>query len=367
MRAACAPLLLLLAAPAWADAPADLARAQARLAEAAQTLQNAGAETRLLALTQAVTAQEAVLAALHAGLRGMAAAEGAALAAITADQGRLGGLVAALQSLSRAPRSALLAFPGGPVRAARAASLMSAVAPELDARMVDLQVRLEALRALRADQEAARIEARGALANLQDLRARASGAAQQGDGPRRSDLIDAAEAARRQAGDLASLARGLGPDGAVPVPRFAETTLGLPVQGTVTARFGQPDPWGRPGAGWTVVAPAYAQVTAPVDATVRFAGPLIDYGAVMVLEPESPYLIVLAGMAHLDRLVGESVLAGERLGDLGGPLPSSDEFLYPAGAETGQLGVKTLYIEIRHGGNPVDPAAWFAAPDPTRQ
>ncbi len=55
---------------------------------------------------------------------------------------------------------------------------------------------------------------------------------------------------------------------------------------------------------------------------VRYAEPLIDYGQVVVLEPKADYLVVIAGLAHIDRSAGEAVLAGKKLG---GPLPTSDK------------------------------------------
>jgi septal ring factor EnvC (AmiA/AmiB activator) len=133
------------------------------------------------------------------------------------------------------------------------------------------------------------------------------------------------------------------------------------VAGQVSAGFGEPDPWGRPGHGWSIVAPAFAQVTAPWDATVRYAGPLIDYGQVVVLEPDAGYLVVIAGLAHIDRAAGEAVLAGEKLGDLGGHLPTSDEFLLDQTAAGGQIRQETLYLEIRRAGQPLDPVDWFEA------
>ncbi len=41
-----------------------------------------------------------------------------------------------------------------------------------------------------------------------------------------------------------------------------------------------------------------ALVTAPWPATIRYRGPLLDYGNVMIVEPSSGYLLVLAGLAR---------------------------------------------------------------------
>jgi septal ring factor EnvC (AmiA/AmiB activator) len=80
---------------------------------------------------------------------------------------------------------------------------------------------------------------------------------------------------------------------------------------------------------------------------------------VVVLEPAPDYLVVIAGLARLDRGTGEAVLAGEKIGDLGDPLPSGEEFLLEVAAEGSQIRRKTLYLEIRRSGRPLDPADWF--------
>jgi len=50
--------------------------------------------------------------------------------------------------------------------------------------------------------------------------------------------------------------------------------------------------------------------------------PLIDCRQAVALEPEAGYLVVFAGLAHIDQSAGEAVLAGKKLG---GPLPTSDK------------------------------------------
>jgi septal ring factor EnvC (AmiA/AmiB activator) len=346
-------------APAQSADPID--RARALLAEASAALRDARAEeTRLAALGRAVTAHEAALAALRGGLRNMAATEQRMTGLIETEAGKLDRLLAALQSLSRAPSSVLIATPGGPLDATRAAMLMAGITPELNRRVAVLDDRLQALRDLRTRQETARNEARGALAALQELRARTADALGRRD---RAGLAARSEL-RQQSGGAAQRARDL--DGLAKALRDAELRATgitrpapLPVAGRISARFGEADPWGRPGHGWTIEAPAFAQVTAPWDATLRFAGPLTDYRQVVVLEPEAGYLLVLAGLGNVDRSAGEAVLAGEKLGDLGGALPTGDEFLLEDADRAGHITLERLYLEVRRLGEPLDPADWF--------
>ena len=101
-------------------------------------------------------------------------------------------------------------------------------------------------------------------------------------------------------------------------------------------------------------------VSAPAAATVRYAGPLTGYGAVVILEPAQGWLMVLAGLDTVEASVGETVLAGERLGTLAGPPPDVAEFSLDAGPAEGQVRDQTLYVELRRNGTAVDPAPWFA-------
>ncbi len=363
-RAAAVILAVLgFSSVALADGTGELARARSLLARAGTLLDEAREEDmRLDALGRAVTAHEAALAALRAALRALAAEERAMTDRIDADAGRLAKLLAALQSISRAPSSALLAVRGGPLEATRAAMLMAGVTPELDRRVAELTGRLGTLRGLRAREEEARDAARDALAILQELRAATADALSRRDRAglaTRSALRDQAEEARERARDLDGLAGALASAGIGPAPTALPGRAPLPLAGEVTATFGQPDPWGRPGHGWSVSAPAFAQVTAPWEGTVRYAGPLIDYGEIVVLEPATGYLLVIAGLAHVEREAGEIVLAGEKLGDLGGGLPSKDEILREAAIGGSQFQRETVYLELRRSGEPLDPAEWF--------
>ncbi|MEM7178467.1 MAG: peptidoglycan DD-metalloendopeptidase family protein [Pseudomonadota bacterium] len=356
---------LLLAAYAQADDRDDIDKARRLLAEAQTALERAeGTKGKLAALGKAVRAQEAALAAYRAAMRHLAQEDQALSIGLEQDSGQLAGYLAALQSIGLAPQSAFLVFPGGPVRAARAAILIGDVTPRLEARMALLRGRLDEIRALREQQEEARIETRTALAGLQQMRTQTTKALRgRIPAPGRADLIEQAETAEARAGDLDQLAVALQANAASRAPVIAfddlKGTLALPVEGDILAEFGAAK-LDRNRFGLVIEAPAFAQVSAPVDAAIRYAGPLVGYDQVVVLEPESGWMIVIGGLAHIDRTVGEAVLAGEKLGDLGGPLPTSEEFLMEAGKPDGEIADETVYIEFRRQDAPIDPMPWFA-------
>ncbi|MEM8697998.1 MAG: peptidoglycan DD-metalloendopeptidase family protein [Pseudomonadota bacterium] len=344
----------------------EIDRARILLQDAETSLNRVASSQKhaqLSALGQAVKAHEAALAALRQRLRQLAAREQEIAGDLAGDRARLTEVLAALQSLSQAPRSALLAFPGGPVRAARAATLMQELTPKLEAQSAAIRDRLDQIRQLRAQQETARVEARGALARLQGLRARTAQILRSRTRRIPADEISAqAEAAARQAESLRQLTAALDrrdiASAAGASTRFEALrgSLPLPVSGRIASSFGTE---GRRGFGLTLAAPAYGQVIAPVGGTIRYVGDLKGYGTVALLEPEAGWMIILAGLGAVDRNAGETVLAGERIGDLGGPLPTSEEFLLEAGDQAGEIEEETLYIELRRGDNPVDPAPWF--------
>ncbi len=345
----------------------EIAAAQRLLAEAEVALTSASGRTeRRNALALAVKAHEAALLALRSGLRRLAETDRELSAALKADHDRVLAVVAALQSLARAPRSAVLLHPDGALAAARSASVFSELTPRLHEAIQVTARRIDTLRGLRVRQEIARAEARGALASLQALRAesgRSRGEARSRVAAAEDLRVQAAEAAAR-AQDLDDLAETLrasfGERGTAPF----ETRRGRlvpPVAGRISGTFGGVDPWGRTGQGVSITAPSYAEVRSPTAATVRYAGPLIDYGEVVILEPEAGWLIVLAGLAETHRRVGEAVVAGDPLGDLGGPLPSSEEFLLEASGAVPKIDSSDLYVEIRRDGVAIDPAPWFAS------
>jgi septal ring factor EnvC (AmiA/AmiB activator) len=352
-------LAALTLAPTGGAAPADPVRDLGAAARALAEARTPG--DQLAALGAAIAAEESELANLRAELRALALRRDPLIAALGAQDGAAFATLAALDRLGRAPPMAFLVHPGGPVAAIRAAIALGDAAPALHAQATRTRAALDALAALEGERAVTIARLRGALARFQDTRADIARALTR----HRDALPPALQAAVQGAASDLEAAIAMLPAETLPddpaAPGFAEVRglIPLPVAGTIAQRFGAQGPQGeRPGL-W-LRAPAYATVRAPWLSTLRFAGEVGDLGQVAVLEPEPGTLIVLAGLARVDRAVGEVLLAGEPLGSLGGPPPRVEDFLIETGTEDGTLPSETLYMELRRDGVPVDPEPWFA-------
>ncbi|ARE41256.1 Peptidase, M23/M37 family [Rhodovulum sp. P5] len=376
MRRARGPLLALILAGATGVAlaqpgPAETARAAAEAMRAASRVLE-GAETRqdrVAALTETVQAYEAGLAALRAGLRSTAIRERALRLDLEGRQADISRLLAILGSMQRAPEAQILLHPQGPVAAARAGMLLGHVTPVLQAEAEALRGELEEIALMRALQESAEAALADGLAEVQTARTALSQAiSERRDLPRRFT----ADAARMQvllldsetldafAVGLTRLAEDTAPDAAPAGFASLKGRLPLPADATVLRGFDQPDAAGIRRPGLVLATRPLALVTAPVTATIRYRGPLLDYGNVMILEPAEGYLLVLAGLAQVYGAEGEVLPAGHPVGLMGGEDPTTAAFPATTTEGGGDLRTETLYMELREGGRPVDPAPWFA-------
>ena len=85
-----------------------------------------------------------------------------------------------------------------------------------------------------------------------------------------------------------------------------------------------------------------AQVIAPADGKVLYAGPYHKSGQVLILEITTGYDVVLAGLGRVTVKPNDQLLAGEPVGTMS-PDPVEDR----------------LYFELRHGGHGQSPAPWL--------
>ncbi len=373
MRLLIAAIGLVLSGPAslWAEQP-PVARAQQAteaLNQAAELMAKAeSGSDRVAALTEAIRAYEQGLAAMREGLRAAAIRERYLTLDFESRREQLSQLLGVLQTLERATTPLLLIHPTGPVGTARSGMMMSEVTPALNRQAEELRAQLQELAALQAFQESAARDLEWGLSGVQQARVNLSQAINdRTDLPRRfaddpvrvQIMADNSQTLQGFADKLQEAEATESPDTAVPFADMAGK-LPLPAEGTVLRGFNEEDAAGLKRPGIVLSTRPLSLITAPWPATVRYAGPFLDYGNVIILEPDAAYLMVLAGLDQVYVELGQILDQDEPIGLLGGSQPATEEFLIEASQGGGTIDQETLYIEIRKDGTPTDPARWFA-------
>lgn len=364
---------LTLGWPALVMAQADpVAQAREAIAqlEAAGSLLNAAEKSRdrVQALTQTIQALEAGLAAMRTGARQAALREKALSTGLQAREQEVAGFLTVLQSISRTDRPTALLHPDGPSGMVRAGMLLADMTPALAEQVEQLQTDLQdiqTLRALQADAvgrlteglqqlQQARTDLNQAIANRTDLPRRFVE-----DPVRTAILIASAETLEGFASGLTQIA-GPEDDSVIPSDTAIEPgDLLLPVQGALRHGFKQPDAAGVARPGILVATEPNALVVAPAAATVRYAGPLLDLGTVVILEPQADLLLVLAGLGVVYGETGQVLEAGAPIGMMEGQRTGADQDRSTDGDPPFTERSETLYIEVRQDNVPQDPAFWF--------
>jgi septal ring factor EnvC (AmiA/AmiB activator) len=340
------------------------------LAEAAVALDEAQtARDRVAALTETVQAYETGLTVLREGLRQGALRERALRAEFEAEAGRLSHLFGVLLSMQTSPEALMLLHPAGATETVRAGMLIADLTPALRGEVEDLRLRLQELQDLQALQADAAATLENGLRGMQEARTALSQAMADRttlpppvgqDVEAMQALINSAETMDAFAGGLTAVAIDSGTGGDQSFAA-AQGVLPLPVAGVLIRGFDEADAAGIRRPGILVATRPRALVTSPWPATIRYAGPLLDYGNVIILEPQSGYLLVLAGLAEVYGRAGEVIDSGAPVGLMGGEEPDAGTTLVETAAGGGQRRTETLYIELRVDQDPQDPATWFIA------
>ena len=294
----------------------------------------------------------------------------------------IGELLAALQRIGRKAPPALMVRPEDALESVRTAILLGAVLPEMRAEADSLASELADLVRVRAAVAEERenlaremvllSEERTRITLLSDERQkhqtetekaldaerrRAATLARQADTLK--DLVaklDRAPASRlgepESEGGSASQAR------LAPAVAFAaaKRLLPFPVNGVKIRAFGAPDGVGGTEKGLTLVTRSAAQVTAPCDGQVVYAGPFRSYGQLLILNAGGGYHVLLAGMERISVDLGQFVLTGEPVAIMGNG---------PQIASSAAIGANQplLYVEFRKDSVPVDPSPWWTSPE----
>jgi septal ring factor EnvC (AmiA/AmiB activator) len=132
----------------------------------------------------------------------------------------------------------------------------------------------------------------------------------------------------------------------------AKGVLPLPCQGKKLVAFGGHDEAGVKSEGIRIETRAEAQVIAPSDGWVIYAGQFRSYGQLLIINAGGGYHILLAGMDQIYTTVGQFVLAGE-------PVAAMGKASVPVGSS--EMRKPVLYIEFRKDARPVDPDSWWSA------
>jgi murein hydrolase activator len=319
-------------------------------------------------------------------------------ASLDARRHVIGNVLAALQRIGRNPPPAMLVTPEDALQSVRSAMLFGAVLPEMRqdvetlvndlsalasvrkeiaaergsleksrAALADDQVQLTALTAHRQKQQAeaekaltAERERAAQLArrseDLQELIAKLE---QELDRATRAKRVAARSGEEKKATDARTGLVALKDPGrlapAIPFAR-AKGTLPLPVNGVRIREFGVSDGVGGHEKGMSISARPGAQITAPCDGWVVYAGPFRNYGQLLILNAGDGYHVLLAGMDRISVDLGQFVVTGEPVAVMGGRIQS------PAAIATGS-GQPVLYVEFRKDGTPVDSGPWWAGSD----
>ncbi len=360
---------------------AEIESARARATAAARTAQNS----------------ERTLARLESEIAQLAREEVAAEARLKERRAQAGAAAMALQRLALHPPEAMFAQPVPPSDTVRGGILLRAAVPEIERRAAEVRTDLDALRAARETAAARRVAHAAQAAHLikerksldEALAAKAAlqkEAVAEGHAAERRLAALAAEAkglnelmarieseqAKRRAAEAAAAkaaaAKAAAKPAARPAPEprtrvalppentaFAKARgrLPMPAVGTVVLRYGQTTRAGLTHKGITLETQGGSTVIAPFAGYVVFAGEFRGYGQLLILDHGDGYHTLLAGMARIDGVPGLWVETGEPVGIMG-----------QVGGQGGSQGGASrpqLYVEIRRGGQPVDPLPWLAA------
>ncbi len=370
IRVCFAAALIGVTGPLWAqNSPVELARnAQSMLDQAAISLQEASRTAdRVSALTKTVRAYEAGLESLRSGLRQSILRAREIETEFAASQSKLTRLMVILQNMGRNPVPTVLLHPSGPTNTVRAAMMVEDVARQIDSETEALKQQLTDLEEIRQLQQEANTALSEALSEAQRARTELADAISSrvalprsfnADPVRMRNLIRASETL----GDFISQLARINIGAVAPAPGFEQSKgrLPSPVTGQVLHAANTPDAAGIARPGVILSAPQEAVVITPVDATIRYAGPLLDYGNTVILEPAPGFLLILAGLARLHADAGQVLSAGTPVGNMGGTVPDADSFLNAATHDGSGNRQETLYIELRNGDTALDPENWFA-------
>jgi murein hydrolase activator len=173
-----------------------------------------------------------------------------------------------------------------------------------------------------------------------------------------TQLVNDAAAADRRARTLAAEARTLRelaarvqpastrpPNSGTATASSIPATWLAPAEGRIARAYGVREGGAPATQGVTLTTRGGAQVVSPAAGEVAYAGVFRSYGQVLILNVDGGYAVVLTGLETINARVGDRVRAGQPVGEMSAAATTAPE----------------LYVEVRRGGQTVDPGRWLNA------
>jgi len=273
---------------------------------------------------------------------------------VGSNSNRLSRLLGALQMYSRNPPPALFVHPQDAKDAVRAAILIRAVMPDLEKRARGYAAEVDQSRRLRRQVAAGSAELFTAESAVADQKSKLEAAIAEKTALERqlsSNVLVADREIAAIAGRAQTLSKLLGglPVNAAANASLKPASLRPPTLGPLVSRFGERrEQAAAPSEGWTWRPAPGSAVSAPTTGLVEFAGPLYGWGQVVIMRLSGDYHLVLAGMDEITVKPGQSVADGQPVGRMAN-----------SGHNDVGSGLAELYLEVRNGNRPVDPAQFL--------
>ena len=292
-------------------------------------------------LAARIQAAEAEITAAETRVRMIEALAAGQRARLAERQQPVVRLTAALQTMARRPPALALVQPGSLEDVVHVRSLLASTLPVIRARTAGLRAEVDRGNQLRADAAAAHASLLASRAELQRRRvALARFEAQQRQ--RSESLVESAmvesDRALALGEEARELARRIGTreyqerlgarlaelPGPVPRPNSSTTAAGrqrpaylLPVEGRLLVGVGEISDAGVHARGLIFATEPNAEIVAPADGVVLYAGRFRGYGEVLIIDHGRGWHTVITDLASSGAGVGQRVRRGDAIGRAG--------------------------------------------------
>ena len=322
---------------------------------------------RIKSLSQAIQSYEETLAILRVSVRDLTLQQAQLQNVLDQNENEIMQLLGVLATVQKTPIAGQILHPSGPLATARSGMIISDTVPILQENVNQLRDQVMVLKQLSETQFKAQSSLQTGLLELQKAHTNLGRAiANRDDLPKRfitdpeklEILIKASKDLETFAASVQSIAIS---ETSVSLPSVSDRKghLKLPVRGKILGKFNEADASGIKRSGIILATDPRAIVISPTAATIRYLGPLLDYGNVAILEPQNGLLFVFAGMDTVYGEIGQVIPALSPIGLMPSQSNEVDKiFKTRTNFYSGQLS-ETLYVEVREGSEPKNPLDWF--------